>query len=111
MIPRIFMLIKGSDPSTTLGMTSDHKGGHETENCEEFRVCGINHGLGLHVVSLRHSDDTVGTYLSLTDCGEKADKTYAESYTEKYRTFSSEVLAEPHEEGHETVKALCGRHG
>ena len=51
----------------------DQEGGDEGQDGVEFRVGGKDHGFGLDIVSLSHSDDTVCANLALTDAGEQAD--------------------------------------
>lgn len=50
-----------------LFQTLHHKCTHEGEDGVELRKCGIDKGVGEHVVSLAHTYDTVCANLTLTD--------------------------------------------
>ncbi len=88
---------------------SDHEGCNQCKDCVEFRKGGVDERVGEHVMSLGKPYYTVGADLALSDGRYKADKTYTESHSEEYGAVSGEVLAKPHQEGYETVEALCGR--
>ena len=88
----------------------NHKGSYEGKDGVELRKGGVDHSVGLNVVTLADAHDTIGTYLTLTDGREKANQTHCEADAEKKRSLSSEVLASLHEEGYEAVETLGGRH-
>lgn len=82
--------------------------GYEGQDGIEFRQGGIDHGIGLHVVTLRYTYDTVGTNLTLTDGGEEANQSYTDTYTTPQQGILSH-LTKVKQEGQEAVKALCSR--
>ncbi len=49
------------------GMTLNHQSGNQGQDGVEFRQSGVDHGVGLHIVTLSDTHDTVGANLSLTD--------------------------------------------
>ena len=57
------------------------EGSYEGQDSIELRQSSINHGVGLHIVTLRNTDDTVGTNLTLTDGREKANQSDTDTYT------------------------------
>jgi hypothetical protein len=52
---------------------------YEGKDGVELRQSGIDHGVGLYVVTLSHTPDTIGTNHALTDGREEAYKTYAQT--------------------------------
>lgn len=85
---------------------------HESENCVELRISCKNHGVGLEIVSLADTYDTVCTNLALTDTGEEADKANAKAYAEEEGTVGCYVLAEnPEDKCEEAVQTLGSGHG
>ena len=104
------LVLKGAFAIHTLQPPITHnlyqEGGYKGQDGVELRQSGINHGVGLHVVSLRYSYNTVGTNLTLPDSGEEAYQTYANAYTTpQQRIFCH--LTKVQEESQETVKTLC----
>ena len=59
---------------------------------------------------LANPHDTIGANLSLTNSREEANQTNGNTNSEKHSAVSSEVLAQPHKECHETVETLGCRH-
>lgn len=83
--------------------------GYKSQDGIKLRKCGVNHRIGLHIVSLRDAHNTVGTNLSLTDGGKQAYQTNTETHTKPQGTCFSRHLAEVEQKGQEAVKSLCGR--
>ena len=96
-----------------LSRTLCHNCTYQSENCIEFRKCGIDEGVGEYVVTLADADDAVCAYLALTDGGQHADKTYEDSDTENLKAERGICthLSKHDEEGDESINALCGRNG
>ena len=53
--------------SYVVSLLSDHQRSYECEDGVELRKSGVDHGVGLNVVSLRDTYDTVSADLTLTD--------------------------------------------
>ena len=100
----VFIIVYG-----TLESPSDHQGGDKGQDGVELRQGRVDECIGQDIVSLGEADDTVGADLTLADGRDEADKADSETDTEQDSPVSGEILAEPHQECHETVEALCGR--
>ena len=49
------------------GYRLHHQSTNQTQNCVKFRESGVDQSVGENIVSLAHTDDTVGANLTLTD--------------------------------------------
>ena len=90
---------------------SDHQSAHKAQDSIELGKSCINQRVGEHVVTLAHTNDTVGANLSLTHGRNHADQTHTETHAKDDETLRriSFHLAKQHEECHKAVDTLRGR--
>ena len=70
---------------------------YQRQNSVEFRKRGVNHCIGLYVVSLGNTHNTASTNLSLTDSGEQAYQPHTQSDAQHQRAVRSKIPAHGHD--------------